>query len=401
MLPRSFSAMITKSHRSWLLLRLVPEMTRVRFYTLIDHFQSPELALGAQAKEVASLRGFDAALARKVLDAPRTVAIDKELELMQRENVRLLTIEDEDYPENLRQSSFPPPIIYLKGKLIASDKYSVAIVGSRHATQYGKAVAQQFATLLAAAGLTTISGFARGVDSIAHDSAIRAAGRTLGILGNGHSVCYPAENRKLGERIAEQGALITEYPMETPPDRYNFPERNHIIAAISLGTIVVEAAEKSGALITANEALDENRFVFAVPGDINRNNSRGTNKLIQSGAKLVQSVDDVLAEMRHLLRGFLREEDAPAQANAATPGSTAGATNGNGATRLPKTLSEEEAHIYSFLRHEPHYLDALLARLDPERYPLQRLTSLLLALELKQVVRQLPGKLYTAVELTG
>lgn len=186
-------------------------------------------------------------------------------------------------------------MIYVRGTLHANDRYAVvAMVSSRHSTVYGRSVAQQMAGRLAAVGMTVISGFARGIDSVAHEAALRAGGRTLGVLGNGLAVCYPAENKKLGDEIVANGALVTEYPMETPPDRYNFPERLHLIAAMSLCTVVVEAAEESEALITANEALDENRFVFAVPGDVNRLNSRGANKLIQAGARLVQHANDVL-----------------------------------------------------------------------------------------------------------
>lgn len=376
---------VTASQRPWLILRLVPEITRVRFYTLIDHFQSPDLVLGAPAKEVASLRGFDAALARKVLDAPRTVELQKELGLMHQHGARLLTIDDEDYPENLRQSSFPPPILYVKGTMDRTDKYSVGVVGSRHATQYGKAVAQQFVQRLATCGLTIVSGFARGIDAVAHDACLKARGRTLAILGNGLSVCYPAEHAKLAERIVEQGALVTEYPMCTSPERFNFPERNHIIAAISLGTLVVEAAEKSGALITANEAIEENRMLFAVPGDVNRLNSRGANRLITQGARLVQSGDDILTEMRHLLRGYLREE-----AVADTDAKPLAIAN-------MKPLTEEERYVLELIQHEPQVFDLIAARVNSDRIPINRLSAILLALELKQAVKQLPGKLYTAV----
>lgn len=376
---------VTASQRPWLILRLVPEITRVRFYTLIDHFQSPDLVLGAPAKEVASLRGFDAALARKVLDAPRTVELQKELGLMHQYGARLLTIDDEDYPENLRQSSFPPPILYVKGTMDRTDKYSVGVVGSRHATQYGKAVAQQFVQRLATCGLTIVSGFARGIDAVAHDACLKARGRTLAILGNGLSVCYPAEHAKLAERIVEQGALVTEYPMCTSPERFNFPERNHIIAAISLGSLVVEAAEKSGALITANEAIEENRMLFAVPGDVNRLNSRGANRLITQGARLVQSGDDILTEMRHLLRGYLREE-----AVADTDAKPLAIAN-------MKPLTEEERYVLELIQHEPQVFDLIAARVNSDRIPINRLSAILLALELKQAVKQLPGKLYTAV----
>lgn len=386
---------VSQTQLPWLMLRLLPDMTRVRFYTLFDHFQSPELVLGAPAKEIASLRGFDNSLARKVLQAPKAVELYRELDLMEQHNVHLVTIEDEDYPENLRNSSFPPPILYVRGTLEPRDRYCIAMVGSRNATQYGKAVAQQFAARLAACGITVVSGFARGVDSQAHEAAIRAGGRTLGILGNGLSICYPAENRRLADRVAAQGALISEYPMETSPDRYNFPERNHVIAAISLGTLVVEAGQRSGALITANEALEENRSVFAIPGDINRANSFGTNALIQSGARLVQRPDEILDEMKDVLKDYLREESMPADG----PGDSA-QRPGVGRTQVAgpaRPLTDEEKCVLELIRHEPQYFDVIFSRLDADRFTPQKLSSVLLSLELKQVIRQLPGKLYSAV----
>lgn len=394
---------ISETQIPWLTLRLAPEMTRLRFYALVDHFQNPGAALGASARELAAVRGFDEQLARKVLEAPRTVPLDRELELMERHGVRLLVIEDDEYPENLRQSSFPPPLLYVRGQLEARDRYSVAMVGSRQATQYGKAVAQQFASRLAACGLAIVSGFARGVDSQAHQSAISAGGRTIAVLGNGLAVRYPSENGALGARIAECGALVTEYPMETPPERYNFPERNHTIAALSMGTLVVEAAEKSGALITANEALEENRFVFAVPGDINRLNSRGTNALIQSGAKLVQRPEEILAEMRHVLRGYLKEDIGEQQRIAgnpdAAPGAPADAPSRPQTPAAPRqNLTDDEKHLLEFIRHEPQYFDVLVTKVDAERFPVQRLSAVLLGLELKRAVKQMPGRLYMALD---
>ncbi|MCX7717305.1 MAG: DNA-processing protein DprA [Candidatus Sumerlaeaceae bacterium] len=383
---------LAENKRPWLILRLLPEMTRVRFYALIDHFQSPEVVLGAPAKEISALRGFDEDLARKILDAPRTVETGPEEEQMARLGVTLLTLEDPEYPENLRQSSFAPPLLFLRGRLAPSDRYALAIVGSRHATQYGRGVTQQMAGRLAACGLTIVSGFARGIDAAAHEAALRAGGRTLAILGNGHSVCYPAEHERLREDIlASGGALLSEYPMQTPPDRFNFPERNHVIAAISLGTLVVEAAEKSGALITAREALEENRFVFAVPGDVTRLNSRGTNGLIQAGAKLVQRPEDILMEMRHVLRGYLREEafaesGSPTGESAQTPSVS---------PRAP--LTPEEEQVFQLIAHEPQHFDLLLSRLDETQVTPARLSAILLALELKQVVKQMPGKIYVSV----
>jgi DNA processing protein len=383
---------------AWLQLRLLPEMSRVRFYALIDHFQTPEFVLGAGAAEIAALRGFDKVLARKVLEAPKTVEVESELELMEKHGARLLTLECDEYPDNLRVLSFPPPVLYVRGAIQQQDRFSVAIVGSRNATTYGRAAAQQFATRLASVGLTIISGFARGIDAAAHQAALAMQGRTIAVLGCGLAVNYPTENFALGNQIAESGALVSEYPMQTSPDRFNFPERNHLIAAMSLGTLVVEAAEKSGALITANDALEEGRFVFALPGDITRQNSRGSNALIQAGARLVQSPDEIVLEMRDQLREGLREdkessEDLDRENTASNVRSIGAGAN------IVASLSAEEQEIVDMIRHEPQYFDVLASRVDPAKIPVQRLSAILLALELKQVIRQQPGRLYVIASI--
>jgi len=362
------------------------------------------------------IRGFDGELISAILAAPRTAPVEQELELMGRHNVRLVTSEDDDYPANFLTSSFPPPLIYVRGTLQSSDRYSVALVGSRQATQYGRGVSREIAARLATCGITVISGFARGVDSEAHHAALKAGARTIGVLGNGLSVCYPAENRALADHIVASGALISEYPMETAPERFNFPERNRLIATFSLATVVVEAAEKSGALITSREAIEENRFVFAVPGDITRLSSRGSNALIQNGARLVQRAEDILYEMKDILRGYLREEllnppDETAQPQTAAasvavvPDVSQSSRNdqkplqsiGSEKSRSAPAAfdaSSEELLVLQLLQREPHVFDALAAQLTPQPLSVQRLSVLLLNLELKQQIRQLPGRNY-------
>jgi len=382
-----------ESKQWWVALRLVPNLNRVRFYTLIDHFQSPEAVFGATAKEIASLRGFNEELARSILAAPERRAWEAEFELIAKYGVRLLTLEDEEYPENFRQSSFPPPLLYVRGNLDPLDRFSVAVIGSRRATQYGKTVAEEFSARLAQAGVTIVSGFARGVDSVAHRAALASGGRTIGVLGNGLGVCYPSENSRLAEEIVSRGALMSEYPMLAPPDRFNFPERNHLIAALALGTLVVEAAEKSGALITAREALEENRFVFAVPGDITRENSRGTNALIQAGAKLVQSAEDILTEMAPVLRGLLNSNK---QNSRLSPEPISGLPSSSAAAPGEEKLDELERVVLSHVRQEPVYFDALLARMDAS-VTVQQLSSVLFSLEMKRLVKQLPGRMYASL----
>ncbi len=289
----------------WLSIRLVPDMTRARFYALMGEFATPADVFGASAARIAAVRGFSQELATEVLSSNATDRARRHIDQMQRAEIRLITRACDDYPYGLKHSTLAPPILFVKGTLHEDDKYSVSLVGSRHATTYGRSVARELAGDLARYGLTIVSGFARGIDGEAHYAAIRAGGRTLAILGNGLDICYPSEHHSLGTEIIRNGAMISEYPLGTSPERYNFPERNHVIAALSLGTIVVEAAEKSGSLITSRLALDENRFVFAVPGDITRKNSRGANRLIHNGACMVQRAKDVLIEMKDVLRAYL------------------------------------------------------------------------------------------------
>jgi len=389
--------------QSWLAVRLAPGVSRSRFYALLQRFGSPEAILGARAQEILSLRGMDEETARAILDGLKNPAIAEELQLMAEHGVRMVTRDCPDYPANLSVSSFSPPLLFVRGTLEPNDRYSVALVGSRHATQYGKAVADQIAARLAACGITVVSGFARGVDSHAHAAAMKAGGRTIAVLGNGMGTCYPSENRALAERVVQHGALVSEYPMRTAPDRFNFPERNRVIATLSLGTLVCEAAEKSGALITAREALEENRFVFAVPGDITRQNSRGTNILIQNGARLVQNAEDILMEMKGQLRGYLREElleptDETAALNLVDK--SGGHEVAKAAVRPPTSnfvaanLNDDERYVFEMLQHEPLVFDLIASRVEPERMTVQKLSSVLLSLELKRAIRQLPGRFY-------
>jgi len=441
---------------AWLTVRLTPGMTRGRFHSLMKHFRTAENALGAAAQHIAAVKGFDDALARDVASGSAAEAAEHELEACRRWGVRLVTWDDPDYPYNLRDSDLAPPLLYVRGTLVPNDRCSVAMVGSRHATQYGRTVARDMSAALAAAGLTVVSGFARGIDSESHIAALRAGGRTIAVLGCGVDVNYPAENQPLTPRIIESGAIISEYPLTTSPDRYNFPERNHVIAALSLGTVVVEAGEKSGARITARLAAEENRFVFAVPGDVMRANSRGANRLIQDGARLAQSARDVMVEMRHQLRGYVNEEllvddveeksspksgkssrgekmgerenEAESEQAARTetqaesaaiprpvsdvqqsknpvadgafhPGGELQSESEAPGPKIPghsRNLKPEEVFVAEIICHEPAHFDVLAARCSEGGITIQRLSTILLALELKGCIRQMPGRVYAA-----
>jgi len=280
----------------WVGLNRVYGLGPKRFQLLRKHFGSPERVWKSKESELAKILGQNSPVVQNILKCRATLDLEKELANLEERKIQVLTLEDTAYPVNLLQIYDPPPVLYVKGVLAQEDAKAVAVVGSRRATPYGKAVADQLAGDLAQAGITVVSGLARGVDTCGHRGALRCGGRTLAVLGCGVDVVYPRENQELFEEIAAKGAIISEFPLGTPPEASNFPVRNRIISGLALGVLVVEAAEDGGALITADFALEQGRDVFAVPGAITNRYSRGTNRLIKDGAKLVEGVADILEE---------------------------------------------------------------------------------------------------------
>jgi DNA processing protein len=299
-------------------------------------------------------------------------ALGNQRELGERAGARLLLPDDAEYPAPLKAVPVPPPFLLVRGELRGEDALALAIVGSRHATAYGLGVAERLAADLAARGATIVSGFARGIDSAAHRGALAAGGRTIAVLGCGVDVPYPPENRKLVGRVLERGALISQFPMGTPALPGHFPLRNRTIAGLALGTIVVEAAERSGALITAGHAGELGREVFAVPGPVTSETSRGANRLIQDGAKLVQGWEDVVAELPPVWRRCL--------------------TEGAGAEAPGPAPEGDEPRVLALLGGEPIHIDQVI---DRSGVPSGRAAAALLSLELKGWVRHLPGQHYT------
>jgi DNA processing protein len=370
-------------YQAWLALRLVPNLSRDKFRGLIEAFGSPERVLEASEDELADRAAVDASLARKIVESRENrAAIEEEIRLIQSCGARLIHFKEELYPRNLREASNPPALLYVRGDLHPLDQFAVSVVGTRRCSQYGKSACEDITRGLAHYGFTIISGMASGIDGIAHHAALKSNGRTIGVLAGGFAAkSCPAENRRLAERAVEQGALISEYPLRVFADKRNFSERNYIIAALSLATLVIEASEESGALITAHWALEENRHVFAVPGDIYRETARGSNALIQSGAKLVQSADDVIADLQYLLRGMLREETSAIEAKRAEA----------------LSLSPAETRVYELIKREPISVDDLLAtEYGGDRTRIGDLSAVLLNLEMKHLIRQLPGRVYAA-----
>ena len=296
---------------------------------------------------------------------------DGELRLAQAAGCAVVAPGEPGFPGPLREIPDPPQVLYIKGSWLAEDETAVAIVGSRHASLYGQEVAQQLAYELAVRGVTVVSGLARGIDAAAHRGALDAGGRTLAVLGHGLSMVYPPEHDALAGRIVESGALLSEYPMRAEPAPWNFPRRNRLISGLSLGVVVVEAAHRSGALITADAALAQGRDVFAVPGKIHALNSEGTHALLKQGARLVTSVQDILEELRLVPVAPINRIGLPDGAGAAA------------------ASDDERALLAQLDAREPSDLDALAIK---TRLPVAACASALLRLELKRLVKQLPGK---------
>jgi DNA processing protein len=300
--------------------------------------------------------------------------LEAEVERLDRAGVRVLTWDDPDYPPNLRQVYNAPPVLYVRGCLDKRDEWAVAVVGTRRASVYGKEAARMVGTGLAQAGVTVISGLARGIDTVAHRVCLDAGGRTVAVLGCGVDVIYPAQNARLAAEIVERGALVSEYALGTRPDARNFPPRNRIISGLALGTVVVEADLGSGALITAGFAAEQGREVFAVPGNIFARGSRGTNDLIQQGAKMVCGVADILEELN------LTMVSEQAQVRAVIP------------------ENETEAVLLQHLSAEPVHVDALGRAV---KLPIAQVSSALALMELKGMVRQVGGMSYVLAREGG
>jgi DNA processing protein len=293
--------------------------------------------------------------------------LDAEVKRVQSAGISVITWEENDYPTNLRQIDAPPPVLFVRGELLVEDAWAVAIVGTRRATVYGREVALRFATDLTQAGVTIVSGLARGIDAVAHDSALKSGGRTLAVMGNGLDIIYPPEHRSLAKRIIEQGAVLSEYTLGVQPEGRNFPARNRIISGLSHGVIVVEGSWSSGAVLTAKIALEQGREVFAVPGSILSPASEGPNRLIKEGAIPVQSADDILESLN--LTRVAQEIDA----------------------RKALPTDPVEAALMNVLSAEPRHIDEI--RREAEM-AINDVSSALALMELKGLIRQVDGMQY-------
>lgn len=364
---------------SLLILNGLPQLGTVRIQLLLKRFGSPENVLHAGAQELMRVPGIDRKISDSIVNWEKLVSVEEELKMAKEANVRILTFLDDEYPENLKQIYDPPIILYLKGTLLPQDKHAIAIVGTRRSTLYGRETAGRLARQLASAGITVVSGLARGIDTAAHEGALLAKGRTVGVLGSGFNNPYPPENRELMERIAASGAVISEYPMRASPDPMNFPIRNRIISGLSLGVVVGEAPRHSGAMITATHALNQNRSVFAVPGRVDSPTFTGNHRLIKEGAKLVEDADDVLSEFEYLF-----------------PPETLRLEKGAGPRGPVPRLDEKEEKVFNLLSAEEKDIEEIIMH---SGLPAKEVSVVLLRLEVKRLIRQLPGKKFVRARL--
>ena len=284
-------------HAPWLALARVKGLGCVGCKKLATRFGDPTKAFAVAPSELAAIEGLQREAIDGLVGFSQWAEVDHELKRIRSAGITLVRYTDAEYPARLRAIADPPPLLYVKGAFAASDERAMAIVGSRSASDYGRRVARDLARGLASYGFTVVSGMARGIDGTAHETSLNAGGRTIAVLGSGVDRVYPAEHDKLYQRITENGAVISEFPMGTRPLAFNFPARNRLISGLSLGVVVVEATEKSGSLITAALALEQGREVFAVPGEVGASRSRGAHRLIRQGAKLVETVDDIVEEI--------------------------------------------------------------------------------------------------------
>jgi DNA processing protein len=354
-------------------LNMIDHVGPVRLRQLLDHLGDPAAILRTPAAQLRRIPGIGDETADAIAHWESGIDLAGELRRIRDYGCRILIPEDSDYPALLKQIYDPPIVLYVRGELMERDRNLVAIVGSRRTTHYGQEVARKLAYQLAYLGVTVVSGGARGIDTAAHQGALNAQGRTVAVLGTGIDQVFPPENAELFRRIAAQGALITQFPFNRPADKQSFPIRNRIVAGMTHGTVLVEADLHSGALITANMAVDYGRQLFAVPGRIDSPLSKGCHDLIKKGAKLCEGVEDILTEFEYLFPRTNRPA-APAPDSAAPPA---------------LTLSAEERTLFDLLGPAEQPIDTLI---EQSGLPAAAVSVALFSLELKRLARQLPGK---------
>lgn len=357
----------------WVGFNLIPGIGRVKFSLLEDHFKDLEKAWHASGAELRAA-GLDVKSMEMITFTRPQICLDEEMEKLERYKVKVLTWRDPSYPWRLKEISDPPPVLYVRGSLSPEDEWSIAVVGTRRASVYGRQVTEEIVADIARNKITIVSGLAKGIDSIAHRSALEAGGKTIAVFGCGLDIVYPSDHVALARQIMEQGAIISELPLGTRPKADNFPRRNRIMSGMSLGVLVIEAGESSGALLTANLALEQNREVFAVPGSIFSPVSRGTNRLIQEGAKLILNCADIMQELNLTMAARQLE------------------------MRELLPVTESEARLLACLSKEATHIDEICCR---SGFPISTVSSTLAMLELKGLAKQISGMYYVLARQAG
>lgn len=358
-------------------LTKVNKLGNTRIKNILSRLKDQYDFFNCSQNDLRKIEGIDLNISRDIKDsAGKKKIYDIECESIirdaEKKSIKVLSLLDEEYPENLKKIYDSPVLLYYKGKLDASDKYSLSIVGTRNPTEYGKYTCEKFTEKLSKLGIPVVSGFARGIDSIVHNVCLKNSNLTYAVFGCGVDVIYPSDNRKLYSELIKSGAVISEFPVSSQPEKVNFPKRNRIISGISLGSLIIESGIKGGSVLTAEFAIDQNREVFAVPGYINSKQSQGTNELIKRGqAKLVTEIEDILDELEIKLKPVLNKDIIKKE------------------KELKEDLSDSEKKIFDSLCYEPVHIDSI-----------NELTGLsisdclvsLLSLEFKGLIRQSPGK---------
>ncbi len=338
--------------------------------TLLERFGSAQAVFAAAPGELREVKGIGTTLLRRILDAEREIDVEAELALCRKHEICVALETDADYPRMLREIHDPPGVLFVRGELKPADALAVAIVGTRHGTQYGLRQAERLGASLARAGFTVVSGLARGIDAAAHRGALAAGGRTLAVLAGGVLNVYPPEHASLAAEAARQGAVLSEAPPLFQPLAGGFPQRNRLISGLSLGVIVVEAAERSGALITARHAMEQGREVFTVPGSVESRTSRGCHRLLRDGATLVETADDVLEQLGPLVEAAPRDDGPPVRHPAELQ------------------LNEVEQQVLAAIGPEPTPIDQVVV---DSGLPVPQVLSILSVLEMRRLVRRLSG----------
>jgi len=345
----------------------------VKLRLIRDRFGDMEWAWRAGAADFTAA-GLDEKTVQEIVARRPRISPDREMERLEEAGIQVLTWEHNSYPSRLKEIYSAPAVLYLKGNVLPEDEWAVAVVGTRRATVYGREATEQLAGALGRNRITVVSGLAKGIDTTAHQAALREDGRTIAVLGSSLDCIYPAENVRLAASITERGALISEYPLGTKPTPTNFPWRNRIISGLSRGTVIIEAAEDSGSLITAEYTVKQGRLLFALPGNIGSPNSRGPNSLIKEGALLVERAEDILKALKFTAAREKKTDPEPAP-------------------RIP--LSREEETVFRCITNEPKHIDLIMTEAGATP---GKISGTLITLELKGLARQLPGKLFVREE---